>query len=248
MKKNIFQGITLSNFLLLGVFFLLGVAYRVGFKKIRIALLLWVIIFLVVTTQFVPAKLVAAYEAKVIVCNPKLLDTTKTYYLHVLGAGYSLDPRLPATGQLSAATLTRLVEAIRISKSLPHYKIVTSAYSSLGLEPQASVARRAAIELGIPSQNIEMLTTPSNTSEEVAAFVKQFGNHKNVIVVSDAMHLPREVMLCQKAGIKAIPAPANFLVKQGPNDYNGLSIPSYHSLSLMNNYIREQLKYWKDSL
>ena len=238
--------ITLSNFLLLGVFFLLGVAYRVGFKKIRIALLLWVTIFLVVTTQFVPTKLVAAYEAKVIVCNPKLLDTTKTYYLHVLGAGYSLDPRLPATGQLSAATLTRLVEAIRISKSLPHYKIVTSAYSSLGLESQASVTRRAAIELGIPSQNIEMLTTPSNTSEEVAAFVKQFGNHKNVIVVSDAMHLPRALLLYQKGGITAVPAPANFKVKQGPHEYNGIAFPSLSSLNLMNGYLRERLKYWKD--
>lgn len=139
-----------------------------------------------------------------------------------------------------------MVEAIRISKSLPHYKIVTSAYSSLGLESQASVARRAAIELGIPTQNIEMLTAPSNTSEEVATFIKQFGTHQNVIVVSDAMHLPRALMLYQKGGITAVPAPANFKVKQGPHEYNGLAFPSMSSLNLMNGYLRERLKYWKD--
>ena len=139
-----------------------------------------------------------------------------------------------------------MVEAIRISKSLPHYKIVTSAYSSLGLEPQASVARRAAIELGIPSQNIEMLTTPSNTSEEVAAFIKQFGTHQNVIVVSDAMHLPRALMLYQKGGITARAAPSNFKVKQGPIKNSRFNFPTLSSLNLMNEYLRERLKYWKD--
>lgn len=247
MISKLYDLITLGNFFLLGVFFLIVIAYRIGFKKIRNALFFWSAIFLVVTTQFVPAKLIAHYESQVAICHPKLLDTTQTYFIHVLGAGYSLDPRLPATSQLEPTTLTRLVEGIRIARQLPHYKLVTSAYSKYGLESQASVAKRATIDLGIPSQNIEMLTTPSNTAEEVEAFVKKFGTTKKVIVVSDALHLPRAVMLYKKAGISAIPAPSNFLVKQGPNDYNGLTFPSYQSLSLMNNYFREQLKYWKDS-
>ena len=92
----------------------------------------------------------------------------------------------------------------------------------------------------------EMLTAPSNTSEEVATFIKQFGTHQNVIVVSDAMHLPRALMLYQKGGITAVPAPANFKVKQGPHEYNGLAFPSLSSLNLMNGYLRERLKYWKD--
>ena len=41
-----------------------------------------------------------------------LLDKSKTYYLHVLGLGYSLDTRLSATKQLSDVTLSRLIEAI----------------------------------------------------------------------------------------------------------------------------------------
>jgi uncharacterized SAM-binding protein YcdF (DUF218 family) len=140
------------------------------------------------------------------------------------------------------------VEAIRISKCLPHYKIVTSGYSSLSLESQAEVAKRAAIALGIPTQNCEILSTPINTAEEVNAFAAKFGTTKKVIVISDALHLPRALMRYKKAGIKAIAAPTNFQVKQGPNDADGLSLPSISSINLMNDYLRERLKYWKDEL
>ena len=239
--------ISLSTFFLLGIFFVGFRIYKKGWRSNRFLLFIVGLFFMIATTNWIPAKLVAQYESQVTVCQPQLLDTTSTYYIHVLGAGYSLDPKLPATSQLESTTLTRLVEGIRIARKLPHYKLVTSAYSKYGLESQASVAKRAAIDLGIPSQNIEMLTTPSNTAEEVEAFVKKFGTTKKVIVVSDALHLPRAVMLYKKAGIIAIPAPSNFLIKQGPNDYNGLTFPSYKSLSLMNNYFRERLKYWKDS-
>ncbi|WP_181456938.1 YdcF family protein [Flavobacterium lacus] len=206
------------------------------------------VFFLVTSTYYVPSQLVAAYESKIANYNPDIVNKNKTHYLHVLGAGYSLDPNLPATSQLSPTTLARLVEGIRIARQLPNYKIITSGYYNYGLESQASVARRAAIELGIPSEQIKQLETPSNTAEEVAVFVDQFGTQKKVIVVTDALHLPRAIMLYQKAGITAIGAPATFQVKKEPNDYNGFTFPSYRSVSLMNAYLRERLKYWKDSL
>lgn len=221
--------------------------YKFNIQKAYLLWIFYFILFLMCATSYLPKYLVKKHENKNSIINQNLIDTSKTYYIHVLGAGYSLDPRLPATAQLNQFTLSRLVEGIRIARQLPKYVIVTSAYSRLGLEPQASVTKRAAIELGIPNQNIQMLTTPSNTVEEVATFVNQFGVHKNVIVVSDAMHLARALMLYQKKGIKAIPAPSNFKVKQGPHEYDGLTFPSISSLKLMNEYLREQLKYWKDS-
>jgi uncharacterized SAM-binding protein YcdF (DUF218 family) len=241
------EQITFNNFFLLGVLFLGVLTYYKGLRKSSWYWGVFIVIGIVSTTNALPSYLVKHYESEVTVCNPKLLDTNKIYYIHVLGAGYSLDHRLPAIAQLNQFTLSRLVEGIRIARQLPNYVIVTSANSQLGLEPQASVAKRAAIELGIPSQNIEMLTTPSNTAEEVAAFIKKFGIYKNVIVVSDAMHLPRALMLYKKAGITAIPAPSNFKVKQGPHEYNGLTFPTLSSLNLMNQFLREQLKYLKDS-
>jgi len=206
-------------------------------------LLFW----LLCATHALPAFLIKRYEAPIKVCQPHSLDTTQTYFIHVLGAGYALDPRLPATSQLSQVTLSRLVEGIRLARQLPYYTLVTSAHSSLGLESQASVAKRAAIDLGIPAQKIGMLTTPSNTSEEVLAFVNKFGTHKKVIVVSDAMHLPRALMLYKKHGITAIPAPSGYKISLGPNTSPSLQFPSIASCNLMNEYLREQLKYLKDS-
>ena len=241
------ESIQLSNFFVLS-FLLLGITtYGYGLKKMRLFWIVFTLLFLFSSTHLLPAYLISKYEAKTSICLPKQLNPKETYYLHVLGAGYSLDPNLPANSQLDLTTLGRLTEAIRIANQVPNYKMITSAYSKYGLESQASVAKRAAISLGIPNQNIDMLTTPSNTAEEVQAFVSKFGTNKKVIVVSDALHLPRALMLYKKAGITAMGAPTNFQIKKDPNYYRGLTFPSYHSLSLMNNYLREQLKYWKDS-
>ncbi|MEC5166444.1 uncharacterized SAM-binding protein YcdF (DUF218 family) [Flavobacterium sp. PL11] len=242
------DSIQLTNFFLFAVALLAFTTYHYSFKKICFYWSILLLLFLAASTNILPTYLVAHYEAKTPICNPTILDKNETYYLHVLGAGYSLDSRLPATSQLSNTTLARLIEAIRISKPLPNYKIVTSGNSRLNLESQAEVARRAAIELGIPSENCDVLTTPTTTAEEVKAFVAKFGTNKKVIVVSDAMHLPRAIMLYKRAGIIAIGAPTNFQVKMGVNDYNGISFPSMGSINLMNNYLRERLKYWKDSL
>lgn len=241
------NNITLYNFFTFLILLLLLLNFKFNIIKLH---LIWIVIFsffLVCATSFFPKYLIKKHENKYVEIDVSSLDKSKTYYLHVLGAGYSLDTRLSATKQLSDVTLSRLIEAIRISKKLPNYKIVGSGYSSLGIESQASVVKRAAVELGVPDDKIEMLTTPSNTAEEVVAFVNQFGIDKKVIVVSDAMHLPRAIMLYMQNGIVAIPAPTNFRVKHGINDYNGITFPSISSLDLMNEYLREQLKYWKDS-
>ncbi|MDP5027666.1 MAG: hypothetical protein NWQ14_05525, partial [Flavobacterium sp.] len=88
--------ITLNNFFLLGVLFLGVLTYCKGLRKSSWYWGVFIVIGIVSTTNALPSYLVKHYETEVAVCNPKLLDTNKIYYIHVLGAGYSLDPRLPA--------------------------------------------------------------------------------------------------------------------------------------------------------
>lgn len=247
MVEFLKSSIQLSNFFLIALIALAITTHYYSFKKSRWIWAAFILLFLAASTRILPAKLVQNYEAKTPVLIHTVLDSTETYYIHILGAGYSLDERLPATSQLSVYALPRLVEGIRISRFLPHYKIVTSGNSRLGLESQASVARRAAVELGIPFENCEILSTPKNTSEEVKAFATKFGSDKKVVVVSTAMHLPRALMLYEKFGIHAIGAPTSFKVKIGVNDSNGLSFPSIKSTDLMSEYLRERLKFWKDT-
>jgi uncharacterized SAM-binding protein YcdF (DUF218 family) len=247
MLDLIKESIQLIHFFFLGFLLLVVRTYHLDFKKMRWWWIAFLLVFLVFSTHKIPAQLLATVEGKTPVFQPKTADARKTYYLHVLGAGYSLDPRLPATSQLHTTTLARLVEAVRISRYLPHFKIVGSGYSRLGLESQAAVVKRAAIALGVPSERCKILSSPSTTAEEVHAFAAAFGTHRNVIVVSDALHLPRALMLYEKAGINAMGAPTNFKVKQGPNDSHGFCVPSLASIDLLDAYLREQAKYWKDT-
>ena len=112
------ENITLNNFFILGFLFLGILTYFTGLRKSTWYWVIFIVIGIVSTTNVLPKYLVNHYESQVTICHPKLLDTIQTQYIHVLGAGYSLDPKLPATSQLEPTTLTRLVEGIQIARQL----------------------------------------------------------------------------------------------------------------------------------
>ena len=203
--------------------------------------------FLVCTTGYVPKRLIMNLEDQYEVIDLEKLDTSKQYFIHVLGAGYDLDKRLQATSQLDLKTLGRLTEGIRVFRKLPNSLLVTSGNSAVGLESQASVARRAAMELGVPANKIQMLETPTSTLEEVLAFKNKFGAGKNVIVATDAAHMPRAMQMYKAAGYNPVAAPTNFKVKFDTNNYHGISWPNVGSFQMMNDWIRAEMAMvkWK---
>jgi uncharacterized SAM-binding protein YcdF (DUF218 family) len=220
------------------------------FKKRR--LFIWsavigMLFFLVCTTSYIPKRLTMNLEDQYEVIELEKLDTSKPYYIHVLGAGYDLDKRLQATSQLDLNTLGRLTEGIRVFRKLPNAVLVTSGNSAVGLESQASVARRAAMELGVPAYNIQMLETPTTTWEEVQAFKDKFGQNKIVIVATDAAHMPRAMKMYRAAGYEPVAAPTNFKVKFDTNNYHGISWPNVGSFQLMNEWLRAEMAMvkWK---
>jgi len=195
-----------------------------------------ILLFLVCSTRYVPKKLINSIEKKYSPIEPQKLDTTKTYYIHVLGAGTSLDTKLPATMNLSATTLTRLVEGIRVYNNLPHAILITSAASKDENHSQAELAKEAAVSLGVNQQKIQMLATPTSTLEEAIAFKEKFGTNKNVIVVTSAFHMPRAIEIFEDQGIQTVPAPTDYQYKEDGFTYNGITFPTLSSLDLLNCY------------
>lgn len=207
-----------------------------NYTRVILCSLVWVFLLLMCSTSYLPKKLVNSIEKNYAPISLYQLDTSKTYYIHVLGAGSSNDSRLPATMNLNATTLIRLVEGIRIYNHLKHPLLITSAASANEGKSQAKLAKEAAILLGIKEQNIQMLETPTSTMEEAIAFKEKFGTNKNVILVTSAIHMPRAVEIFTDQGIHTLPAPTDYQYKKDGFIYSEITFPTLSSLDLSNSY------------
>lgn len=135
----------------------------------------------------------------------------------VLGGGHTEDPRLSANSQLGAATLSRLIEGIRIHRLLPGSKLILSGGNPFGTVSNAEVMGDAALMLGIDQENIVLETISKDTKDE-AVLVQKIVQRDGFILVTSAGHMPRSMALFHKLGMAPVPGPAEFLVKEG-EDY-----------------------------
>ncbi|MBX9889390.1 MAG: YdcF family protein [Flavobacteriaceae bacterium] len=202
-----------------------------------------IIVGIILSTSYVPNILVYSIEKKNTIINFQALDTNKRYHIYVLGAGASTNDGIPATTNLHPTTLARLVEGIRIYNYLQKSILITSAASSNILKSQAQITKEAAMILGVKSEKIMMLETPTSTYEEAIAFRERFGTSKNIILVTSALHMPRAVEIFTDQGLTVIPAPTDYLAVQAYQDENYISFPSMISIDLINSYIITVMKH-----
>ena len=233
--------VSLSNLFIAWFILILFFHYLKKRRLFYWGVLCGVLVFLMCSTNYIPKKLIHNYERQYKVLNITSLDTTKHYYIHILAAGYEIDQELPASAQLKPNSLARMIEGIRIYNNLSNKTIIASGGPPSGIESQASVTKKAMIEMRVASEDILLLNTPSTTHEEAMAFRDYIGKKENVIIVTDAQHMSRAIKVYQLLGFKPIAAPTNFMVKNGKNSYNGFSLPNFGSFQLMENWFREFL-------
>ncbi len=147
-------------------------------------------------------------------------------YVIVLGCGHTTDPTLPETSQLKVCSLQRLVEALRIYRIHPEATIITSGASHSDEVSNAQKMKLAAISLGIPAEKILVETFPKDTEEEAQLIAPRVLG-KNVILITNADHMPRSMNYFQQEGVYPIAAPAGKWVKDpnGKADW-GYYVPS----------------------
>lgn len=107
----------------------------------------------------------------------------------------------------------RAYEAIRLYKSIPNSKIITSGYEGREKIPEAIINKNKLISFGIPEEDILMQVEPKDTQQE-AVYVKKIVGTQKFILVTSAYHMPRAMELFKKEGLNPIPAPTNFLKKE----------------------------------
>ncbi len=135
-------------------------------------------------------------------------------YILVLGHGHVTNEQMPSLSQLSSSALMRLSEGIRIFKQLDNAKLILSGYEGEEIKtPHAFVAKKVAISLGIPKEDILTLEEARDTVEE-AFFAKKILDKSKFILITSAFHMPRAMKIFETAKLNPIAAPTDFLSKE----------------------------------
>ena len=137
-------------------------------------------------------------------------------YIVVLGCRHTSTETLPVTSQLGTCSLQRMVEALRIYQLHPEARIITSGYSGSNKISNAEVVKQALVLLGVPAQKVITENFPKDTEEE-ALLISPRVLGTQVILVTNADHMPRAMNYFETQGVNPIAAPTGYWVK----DFNG---------------------------
>lgn len=100
-------------------------------------------------------------------------------------------------------------------------------------EPEGVVLKAIAVELGVPSEAIQITSPASNTAEEAVALRQLLGSDKRrILLVTSAFHMSRAQALFEQQGFEVLAYPVDFKVGADESgrvmmDY----LPSGHSLA-----------------
>lgn len=151
-------------------------------------------------------------------------------YIIVLGNGHASNDALPVTSQLKVASLQRLVETLRIYKIHPEARIITSGFAGDDPVSNAEKMKQSLVLLGIPAQKIITENFPKDTEEE-AELISPRVRGANVVLITNADHMPRSMKYFQRQEVFPIAAPTGYWVKslQSKNSWTDY-IPSSQKL------------------
>jgi uncharacterized SAM-binding protein YcdF (DUF218 family) len=163
----------------------------------------------------VSERLLAPFENRYPVYQPEEGLAAGIKYVVVLGGGHVSDERLPCSSRATDDTLKRLVEAVRIQRSIPGAQLVLSGGSWIDPVSDARVMAGVAEGLGVRKEEMVLEEESRDTREEVLVLKPMIGTNRFVLVTS-ASHMPRSMALFRREGLEPIPAPADHLVREMP--------------------------------
>jgi uncharacterized SAM-binding protein YcdF (DUF218 family) len=161
-------------------------------------------------------------------------------HIVVLGGGHVSEQGLPPTSQLTGASLTRLVEGIRLHRLHPESKLLLSGGPVFDPVAEAVTMRRVALALGVAAETITLEDRSRDTAEQAGYLAPQLKG-KRFLLVTSASHMPRAMALFQAKGLTPSAAPTDYRVKHGEDSGPKRYFPSAGSLSRTENALHEYL-------
>ena len=160
-----------------------------------------------------------------------------TDYVAVLGHAHASSASQPITSQISPTGVVRISEGLRIYRLNPGSKLIFTGYKAGDPVSYAEKSKQLALALGVPEQDIITFDEPKDTAEEALLLAAQFTGSKLVLVTS-ASHMPRAMLLFEKAGLSPTPAPTHH---QNKPVTSKLRFPSANTLAKAHYWAHEQL-------
>ena len=163
----------------------------------------------------------------------------KPVRIMVLGSGFSDDSRLSPNSRLSVMAMGRVAEGIRMHRLVPESTIVFSGYKGKLSVSQAEVSADAAVSLGVGRSSTATLTTTRTTLDEAETFFSTFGPGGTLILVTDAIHMPRAMKLFKASSLDPIASPTNYIIKRNSVKRPELPLPGAGHIRNMENAVHE---------
>ena len=152
----------------------------------------------------------------------------------VLGQGLADTSDLPIRYRGGSTFMMRLLEGMRVAKCIPDSHLVVSMAGDATNREKQVFLDDFCDTVVFPTNRVSMVTAARDTREEVALACAAIKNRRfstgdawpAIVVATSASHIPRSMLLFQKAGMTPIAAPCNYQIhaKKGLFDISRLRI------------------------
>ena len=199
-------------------------------RLVRVGLLLSLIIFLILGTGWLPARLVAMLEQQYAIVSQANPDV---HWIVVLGGGHNTEHAgVPPNDLLSSESMARLVEGVRLYRQLPQAKLLLSGGAMRPMETIAEATYLANIVswFDIPKRDVVLETDSFNTADE-AEEIEKIVHTEPCYLVTSAIHMPRAMALFRQQGLHPIAAPTdNMLLRMNDNRWEDNYLPNARNM------------------
>ncbi|PJD95854.1 MAG: hypothetical protein CK426_06855 [Legionella sp.] len=165
------------------------------------------------------------------------------HWVVVLGGGHSERSGFPANDLLTQASIKRLIEGVRLFRALPKARLILSGGGTKQEFSEAALLAQLSHWFAIPSQQIILEDSSSNTQAQAKALAAIVGKEPFYLVTS-AIHMPRAVWLCQQQGLHPIAAPTDYTLFWQQDNNVKLFIPNAYNVYYFNIAMHELLGQW----
>lgn len=163
----------------------------------------------------------------------------------MLGGGATADtPNQGEWGNLCSSPASRLLAAAELYNRLQVPVLVSGGQVYEDSGPEAVIARRELMRLGVPEQQIITETRSLNTRQN-AVYSGELLRERNLVrpvLVTSAFHMERAVLNFAKEGFETVPFPTDFQVNRRQIFHYNKLMPSAGALNGSVTFIMEKLR------